>query len=110
MIRAILIVLLVCLSARHTALASTKKARSNCLKAGGEWGVWTRYDGTTNHHTCRFKAKDAGKPCSDGKECSIGRCEFNPTTKSGACYAYDSSEGCHAWMTAGKADRTLCVD
>jgi hypothetical protein len=60
--------------------------------------------------SCRLKAPDAGKLCSDGKECSTTLCEYLPAEKHGACSKYRVHSGCHSWMKDGVAHPIVCVD
>lgn len=88
--------------------AFTSKAK--CLKAGGEWGSWTKLDGTKNRKSCRIKAKDYGKACHDGKDCSTNLCEYDAEKKAGACYSFTTTSGCHTWMKDGAPQSEGCVD
>jgi hypothetical protein len=85
-------------------------SKAKCLKAGGEWGSWTKYEGAKNISTCRIRAKDSGKPCGDERECSTGLCEYNSETKLGACFSFRNTGGCHTWMKNGRPQSVLCKD
>lgn len=98
------------IAAGQASKTSQKALKAKCLKAGGEWNTWSKYEASTNTKSCRIKATDAGKICGDGKECSTGLCEFDSKTKSGQCTQYSGGNGCHAWMENGQAGPTICVD
>ena len=93
-----------------TSSDTSIRSKAKCLKAGGEWRSWTKYEGAKNIASCRIKSKDRGKPCSDGKECSTGLCEYDSATEAGVCFAYKNTGGCHSWMNDGKPQSTICKD
>jgi hypothetical protein len=87
-----------------------KTAKTKCIKNGGIWGSWSKFEASKNIESCRFNAKDANKSCLDGKECSTRLCEYEPKSKSGRCTEYKGSNGCHIWMENGKAQPEICKD
>jgi hypothetical protein len=98
-------------SAPSQAFSSNRvQIKAKCLKAGGEWGTWTKYEGANNIQSCRMKTKDGGKLCGDGKECTTGLCEYDSVAKAGRCAKFNSTSGCHVWMENGKPGPELCKD
>jgi hypothetical protein len=91
-------------------IKAVPKTKAKCLKAGGLWQSWTKLEASKHIETCRIKARDAGKACLDGKDCSTKLCEFEPTTKTGICHEYTARQGCHTWMKDGVPESTVCVD
>lgn len=93
-----------------SSFAANKTGKAKCLRTGGEWGTWSVYQASQKMETRRYVAKDAGKSCTDGKECSVARCEYDPETKTAQCAKYEGGYGCHIWMKDGKPQPKLCKD
>ena len=63
---------------------------------------------------CIFTYADAGKVCSDGKDC-LGDCRATETTGSvtpaiGQCQATTSPFCCHGTIENGQVTAAICVD
>lgn len=86
--------------------------QASCEKHGGEW----LRGGLAGRHSCVLPAPDAGKACTDSKQCTY-RCFAqsgdNPAigqAATGQCQANSSPFGCRTEIIDGKAQPTLCVD
>lgn len=95
------------------------KDKATCEAKGGRWGPI----GIFPEEVCVLPTSDAGKICSDSKECE-GICEASlskddydrlvnyhiPVLTKGACSAQRTSIGCHAIVENGIVYGILCVD
>lgn len=86
--------------------------KTSCLAQKGNWTPV----GLLGNYMCVLKAKDAGKTCSDSKECQY-RCLANeqsspkhPKKVTGACQASNNPFGCSSEIIDGVAQPTLCID
>lgn len=90
-------------------VASDKKT---CLE---QQGAWMRV-GLLGHYMCVFKASDAGKTCSDSKECEYRCLATSPFTPkeskkvTGTCQATNNPFGCSSEVMDGVAQPALCID
>ena len=84
-----------------------------CTKNGGTW----RPVCLMGTPACVMPYSDAGKPCTDKKECQ-GQCRYEgngetppPGTKvTGACQRTTDPCGCFGVVADGKLEAMLCVD
>lgn len=102
-------------SAQHASAAQAlgdqgQTAAQACVSQGGDWkrlgllGLWQ----------CERPWPDAGRVCRDSSDCQ-GEClapagSAIDQAVSGQCSAVTPLFGCHARVTAGRAEPTLCVD
>jgi hypothetical protein len=86
---------------------------ATCISKGGKWKPVCRMQ----QPACVTSFPDAGKTCSDGKDCA-GDClakadgGFAPggTAATGVCAADDDPCGCKQVIEGGKAGAALCAD
>ena len=89
-----------------------------CEKAGGIWGPV----GLFPEPVCTQRTFDAGRYCADMGECAAS-CDASLTEEQyqamlegeavatgGQCSPTTPLIGCHAMVTAGRVDGTLCID
>ena len=92
--------------------AAAPASRSECEAAGGTWG---RY-GLRQLEMCDLPAPDAGKACTDAKDCASGACvapEAAPegSQGSGTCHARMTLLGtCLKQVRSGVVGPRLCAD
>ena len=92
---------------------ATASERAFCESVGGI----VRPAGMAQFDHCIQNLPDAGKACTDAKEC-LGRCAIpsdqeapdSGASSSGVCEATDEHFGCTALVNDGKYEGTLCVD
>lgn len=82
------------------------ETKEECLSKGGTWSKW----GLIQKEYCQYPAKDAGKSCTDGSECSMGKCISYTGKIPGECKRYENVFGCFSFVTKGQTKGTLCVD
>lgn len=80
--------------------------REECVARGGTYQGW----GQRQQQFCQFTAPDAGKSCTDGSQCSSGRCITFSGTSPGTCQRYTHEFGCQATLTNGKAGQMICIE
>lgn len=89
----------------------TSDAERSCLRSGGRWLGPV----ALGEHACAYKARDAGRPCRDGRECE-GDCiarEDVPagTPGPGNCSQETSNLGrCVNLVTSGAATGLICLE
>ncbi len=88
------------------------KNQASCESAGGIW----RREGLAGIDACVLPAQDAGKACTDSRQCTY-RCLAKPGTEvqmgqkaEGQCQVNSSPFGCRTEINGGLAEPTLCVD
>jgi hypothetical protein len=64
---------------------------------------------------CVVRHRDGGKRCSDGRECSSGKCVYEgrhpaPKNATGGCQRDSDPCGCRAFVVGGRVQPALCVD
>lgn len=82
-----------------------------CEEEGGEW----KKLGMQQHESCVLPANDAGKACTDSAQCEVAcvvqAVDAEPGTRQeGGCLQSTNLFGCHAYMSNGIVEPTLCVD
>lgn len=88
------------------------KDEKNCLEQGGKW----MKAGLLDHPMCIFKASDAGKACTDSKQCEYRCYAHTPILPgsekktTGSCQATSNPFGCNSVVKDGIAQPVLCVD
>lgn len=81
-------------------------SEAECQNCGGKWEMLSKDLSRTG---CNPKTSDAGKSCTDSKEC-VGACFPNKNQpSSGQCSDYKLALGCHSEFSEGKAV-TACRD
>lgn len=79
-----------------------------CKSDGGRWAGTIQ--GRGRQWGCIYKAVDAGKPCTDGNECSQNRCIAETDEPPGKCYGEDfPAKGCYRFFVGGKL-KSICAD
>lgn len=95
------------LSQQAEALTS-KKA---CEAEGGNW----QKVGRAQLAACVLPASDAGKQCSDSRDCEVACITLKEglkpgTSMAGQCHESTNLFGCRTHITEGVAEPTLCID
>lgn len=81
--------------------------KEECVQKGGVWSRW----GLSPKEYCQIPSKDAGKPCTDGSQCSYNLCLSREETRPGVCAKFSGEFGCYYTWRNGKKDQGfLCVD
>lgn len=94
-----------------TEKPAVPKTASDCAVAGG---LWQRV-GLLQQFACVLNTKDAGKSCTDSKQCESACILQDPKIKAGQpavgqCHSTNMLFGCRAYVKDGIAEPTLCVD
>ena len=93
------------------AIAAENAENAECAAKGGHF----ERIGKAQIRTCIAPYSDAGKACTDGRQCLGKRCmgDFEDATAAtpatGTCVATNNPFGCQTIVEAGVA-RTICVD
>jgi hypothetical protein len=87
---------------------SNAQTSDQCAAEGGDWQAW----GSEGREFCQIPAKDAGKSCTDGSQCTYGVCRSTEETTSGkgVCAKHPAEFGCYKVIEKGQIVNELCVD
>lgn len=95
-----------------TARGPYPKTEEACLAQGGRWGRV----GLRGAALCNLPTHDAGKSCTDHKQCE-GACITGnpkvwlfPNDAFGHCAEWTQTVGCLSFMEGGKPSPVICVD
>ncbi len=77
-------------------------------------GIWKNL-GRLQQSGCVLLATDAGKPCTDSKQCQVSCFTSNPEALTGSkvegqCHYSTEQFGCRTYVRNGVAEPTLCID
>lgn len=93
------------------ALADSLLTEADCRANQGSW----EKVGKRQQLACILPTSDAGKSCTDGKQCQTA-CVLKDqkvapgTAVKGQCHESTLQFGCRTHVTHGKAEATLCID
>lgn len=96
------------------APAAPLSPQVRCEKAGGKWGPW----GLAQKPSCNLPTADAGRACTDSKQCAtacVVKESATPpppgTAIQGECFGWKNLGGsCVAQIHAGQAAPVICTD
>jgi hypothetical protein len=90
---------------KEREMAGTKNYLSaaneaDCTKQGGTWDFFGKANTVQNIKICRHTYPDAGKSCTDGKDCGSGTCTSATQEKTGTCtrHSLDNKCGDSNWL------------
>jgi hypothetical protein len=94
-----------------SAIADGPATRAECEAAGGRWGRF----GLRPQELCNLPTPDAGKPCTDARECAsacVAPESAAPGSRAqGACYGRTLLQGtCLKQVRDGVVTAPLCAD
>ena len=87
---------------------SSAQNSAQCAAESGAWEAW----GSGEREFCQIPAKDSGKTCTDGSQCSYGLCRSTEDTPTGTgvCAQYPTEFGCYNIIEHGKVTDKMCID
>lgn len=91
--------------------AESLKTSASCKAKGGSW----EKIGKPQREGCILPTSDAGKNCTDSKQCQVAcitsKENIQPGTQvTGQCHDSTYQFGCRTYVADGKAEATLCID